>query len=168
MKRTKYVTSHVCPLSCRIVFLPIDYAVQIFHDAMRTGHHTCYLRPDTRLPLMYIHDCLRSIVEFLDVPDELLRHRTYNIQSTSFTPAELADEIQKVIPEFEISYSPDTRQQIGRCGPVWASLGQSGLQRWQHWFSYNVIGLVHGEIKIHALFVQNKLKHGCRVLFTQD
>ena len=104
-----------------IVLWPTDYAVQIFHDVLRTGHHTCYLRPDTRLPMMYIHDCLRSIIEFLDVPDEALRHRTYNIQATSFTPAELAEEIQKVIPEFEISYSVDSRQQIGG----------SGLQRCQ-------------------------------------
>ena len=95
------------------MFVAPDYAVQIFHDALATGHHTCYLRPDTRLPMMYIHDCLRAIMEFLDIPEPSLRQRTYNIQAMSFTPAELTQEIQKVIPEFTISYSPDTRQQIG-------------------------------------------------------
>jgi len=99
---------------CTHMFVPTDYAVQIFHDALTTGHHTCYLRPDTRLPMMYIHDCLRAIMEFLDIPEQSLRQRTYNIQAMSFTPAELTQEIQKVIPEFTISYSPDMRQQIGR------------------------------------------------------
>ena len=40
-----------------------DYAISIFYDALLTGEHTCYLRPDTRLPMMYIDDCLRSVVE---------------------------------------------------------------------------------------------------------
>jgi threonine 3-dehydrogenase len=52
-----------------------DYAVQIFHDALKTGRHTCYLKPDTRLPMMYIDDCLRSLFEMMVAPEEKLTSR---------------------------------------------------------------------------------------------
>ena len=44
-----------------------DYAVQIFHDAFKTGVHKCYLHEDTRLPMMYIQDCLRSLYEVIQI-----------------------------------------------------------------------------------------------------
>src|SRR6218665_2579192 len=90
-----------------------DYACHIFHDALRTGHHNCFLRADTRLPMMYIDDCLRSITEILVVPESQLKLRTYNVQAMSFTPDELAAEIRKHIPELKVTYNPDSRQQIG-------------------------------------------------------
>lgn len=64
--------------------------------------------------MMYIDDFLRSVVEFLTFPEDKLKQRTYNIQAVSFTPAELADAIKAVLPNFKISYKPDSRQQIGR------------------------------------------------------
>ena len=63
---------------------------------------------------MYIDDCLRSVVEYMAIPSEQLKLRTYNIHAMSFTPEELAAEVQKYIPEFEITYKPDSRQAIGR------------------------------------------------------
>ncbi len=63
-----------------------DYAVQIFHDALASGRHSCYLRPDTRLPMMYIDDCLRSLYEMMTAPEESLSCRTYNVAAMSFTP----------------------------------------------------------------------------------
>ena len=92
---------------------PADYACQIFHDALRTGHHECFLRADTRLPMMYIDDCLRSIVEYLVVPDHQLRLRTYNVHAMSFTPDEIAQAIRRYVPELKVTYKPDSRQQIG-------------------------------------------------------
>ena len=50
------------------ILLKLDYAVQIFHDALTTGRHTCYLEPDCRLPMMYIDDCLRSLHEYMAAP----------------------------------------------------------------------------------------------------
>ena len=92
-----------------------DYACQIFHDALSTGHHTCFLRPDSRLPMMYIDDCLRSVIEMLEIPDEKLRLRTYNINAMSFTPEEIGAAVRKVMPDFTIDYKPDSRQAIGKC-----------------------------------------------------
>lgn len=91
-----------------------DYAVQIFHDALSMGHHECYLRADTRLPMMHISDCHRATVEFLHAPDSQLSLRTYNIAAMSFSPEEVAGEIRKHMPHFDIVYKPDkARQAIG-------------------------------------------------------
>ncbi|KAL3868982.1 hypothetical protein ACJMK2_041727 [Sinanodonta woodiana] len=95
-----------------------DYAVAVFHEAMRTGRYQCYLKPDTMLPMMYIDDCLRSVVEFMEVPNQDLRMRTYNVQAMSFTPEELFEEIKLYVPKLEITYKPDARQQIADSWPM--------------------------------------------------
>ena len=92
-----------------------DYAVQIFHDAVSTGNHECYLRSDTRLPMMHISDCHRATVEFMHAPESQLSLRTYNIAAMSFTPEELAQEVMKQLPDLEVSYDVDqVRQAIGK------------------------------------------------------
>ncbi|EPQ03579.1 L-threonine 3-dehydrogenase, mitochondrial [Myotis brandtii] len=92
-----------------------DYAVQIFHDAIKNGKFECNLKPSTRLPMMYIDDCLRATLEFMEAPIESLSSRTYNINAMSFCPEELAQEVLKHIPEFQITYNVDSvRQAIGR------------------------------------------------------
>ena len=91
-----------------------DYAVQIFHDAVKTGKFECNLRPDTRLPMMYITDCLRATLEMMEAPAEVLSMRTYNINAMSFTPEELAHELQKLLPGLQVTYHIDpVRQAIG-------------------------------------------------------
>lgn len=64
--------------------------------------------------MMYIDDCLRSLVELMEAPEEKLSQRTYNIHAMDFTPAELAAAIRKYVPELELSYTPDSRQDIGK------------------------------------------------------
>ena len=93
--------------------MKLDYAVSIFHDALQTGKHTCNLKSDTRLPMMYIDDCLRSLHEMMIAPAGKLSTRTYNVSAMSFTPEELFTAIQKRVPELEIIYKPDARQAIG-------------------------------------------------------
>lgn len=94
-----------------------DYAIAIFHEALRSGKYECYLKPNTRLPMMYIEDCLRSISEYMIAPDESLHRRVYNVTAMSFTPEELHREIQKHIPHAEITYKPDARQHIADSWP---------------------------------------------------
>ena len=94
-----------------------DYAVHIFHEALRTRKYKCYLRPDTRMPMIYLPDCLRATVELLEAPAEVLNMRTYNISAISFTPEELAEELKKYIPTLKMEYEPDERQAIGGCIP---------------------------------------------------
>lgn len=90
-----------------------DYAIAIFHDVLRQGRYQCYLKPDTRLPMMHLKDALRALAEFLEVPNNHLNRRVYNVTAMSFTPEELTEAIAKHIPDIHISYSPDSRQDIG-------------------------------------------------------
>lgn len=100
-------------------FSPPDYAVQIFHDAIKTGKFECNLKPDTRLPMMYIDDCLRATLEILEAPADTLSMRTYNINAMSFTPEELTQEVHKHMPEFEVTYKVDmVRQGIADSWPM--------------------------------------------------
>jgi len=64
--------------------------------------------------MMYVDDCLRSIAEYLVVPDDALRQRTYNVHAMSFTPDEIAHAIQRYVPELTVTYKPDSRQRIGQ------------------------------------------------------
>lgn len=110
----------LCPLRPRP-----DYAVQIFHDAIKTGKFECNLNPDTRLPMMYIDDCLRATLEVMEAPADTLSMRTYNINAMSFTPKELAQELQKQMPELEVTYDVDhVRQAIGRFVSTWPNAGR--------------------------------------------
>lgn len=95
------------------VVLP-DYAVQIFHDAVKCGSFVCNLEADTRLPMMYIDDCLRATLEVMEAPAAALTMRTYNINAMSFSPQELAQELTKHVPGFQITYAVEPmRQAIG-------------------------------------------------------
>ena len=92
-----------------------DYAVDIFHKAIKGAPFECFLEADTRLPMMYMPDAIRATLKLMNAPaDQISTHYGYNIQSMSFSPAELAAEIKKHIPHFEISYRPDFRQKIAR------------------------------------------------------
>ena len=90
-----------------------DYAVEIFYAALRGEEYTCFLKPDTRLPMMYMDDAIRATTEIMAADSKDIKIRTsYNLAAMSFTPAEIASEIQKHIPDFKIKYEPDFRQDI--------------------------------------------------------
>ncbi len=90
-----------------------DYAVDIFHKAVAGTPFECFLSENTRLPMMYMPDAIRATIGIMEAESEkVLLRSSYNISGFDFTPAELANEIRKHIPEFEISYNPDFRQEI--------------------------------------------------------
>lgn len=91
-----------------------DYAIEIFHEALKHGEYTCYLRGDTRLPMMWIDDCIDSILGLMEAKEDQLKQRTFNVAAMSFTPEELAAAIRKYKPKFKISYKTDSRQNIGK------------------------------------------------------
>ena len=95
-----------------------DYAVEIFHSAVKGETFQCFLEPDSRLPMMYMADAIRATLELMEAPGDNVKIRSsYNLAGTNFTPAEVAREIQKHIPEFKITYQPDFRQQIAASWP---------------------------------------------------
>ncbi|MFT4770243.1 MAG: nucleoside-diphosphate-sugar epimerase [Cryomorphaceae bacterium] len=95
-----------------------DYAVHIFHEAIKNGHYDCFLSENAELPMMYMPDAIKSILELMDTPEENISLRTsYNISGVSFTPKTLAEAIRKEIPDFTVSYHPDYRDLIAESWP---------------------------------------------------
>ncbi len=95
-----------------------DYAVEIFHEALKNGHYTSFLSPNTRLPMMYMPDAIDATIQIMNAnADQLRIKHSYNIAGISFTPEELANEIKKHIPDFQIDYQPDFRQDIANSWP---------------------------------------------------
>jgi nucleoside-diphosphate-sugar epimerase len=96
-----------------------DYAVEIFYQAIRYRHYTCFLRADTRLDMMYMPDAIAAITGVMKADPARLEHRNaFNVTAMNFTPAELADAIRVHIPEFVIDYDVDpVRQAIADSWP---------------------------------------------------
>ena len=96
-----------------------DYAVEIFHNALEKGHYECFVREDTKLPMMYMDDAIRATIELMDIPfEELSESRGgYNISGCSFTVGELVRSIQRHLPEFTCTFNPDIRQQYADSWP---------------------------------------------------
>lgn len=95
-----------------------DYAVHIFHEALKTGKYSCFLSENTTLPMMYMPDAIKATINLMQANAENVKIRSsYNIAGMSFSPKQIAAEIKKHLPDFEISYSPDFRQQIADSWP---------------------------------------------------
>jgi nucleoside-diphosphate-sugar epimerase len=95
-----------------------DYAVAIFFEAVRNGRFACFLREETRLPMMYMPDCLKATMDVMEADFSRLRHHAdFNVTAMSFSAGELASEIRKHIPGFEVTYAPDYRQAIADSWP---------------------------------------------------
>ena len=95
-----------------------DYAVEIFHAALKQGSYTCFLKDDQALPMMYMPDALRATIELMEAPAESIKQRgSYNLGGVSFTPEGIAAAIRKHIPEFTMDCVPDFRQAIAASWP---------------------------------------------------
>lgn len=95
-----------------------DYAVHIFHQALKNKTYECFLSAQTALPMMHMEDAIRATIEIMHVPSEQIKIRgSYNLAGISFTPEQIALEIKKHIPDFTISYNPDFRQAIADSWP---------------------------------------------------
>lgn len=95
-----------------------DYAVEIFHEALKHRRYTSFLGAGTALPMMYMPDAIRATLTLMDAPADSIRERTsYNLGGISFTPAEIAAAIEAELPGFQIGYAPDFRQAIADSWP---------------------------------------------------
>jgi nucleoside-diphosphate-sugar epimerase len=95
-----------------------DYAVEIYHEALKNKSYNCFLSENTYLPMMYMDDAIRATIELMEAPADKINIRTsYNLSGMSFSPKEITASIQKHIPDFSISYAPDFRQAIADSWP---------------------------------------------------
>ena len=95
-----------------------DYAVDIYFKAVENQSYECFLSENTRLPMMYMQDAIDATIKIMQTDAATIKTRTsYNLAAISFTPKEMAAEIKKHIPKFEITYKTDFRQQIADSWP---------------------------------------------------
>jgi len=95
-----------------------DYAVEIYHAAVKGEPYQCFLGPHTRLPMLYMPDAIRGTLELMEAPANRISVRTsYNIAGMSFAPEEIGASIRKVLPDFKMTYKPDFRQAIADSWP---------------------------------------------------
>jgi nucleoside-diphosphate-sugar epimerase len=114
-----------------------DYAVDIYHKALENQSYECFLSAETKMPMMYMDDAIAATIQIMQAPAQQIKIRSsYNLAAMSFTPTQIAAEIQKHIPEFTISYAPDFRQKIADSWP--ASIDDSRAREdwgWNHHFA---------------------------------
>lgn len=111
-----------------------DYAVEIYIEAVENKKYRCFLTEDTYLPMMYMPDAIKATLSLMEAPAENISvHTSYNLGGISFSPKEIAASIQKHIPDFEMIYEPDSRQNIADSWPQ--SIDDSVAHKdwgWQH------------------------------------
>lgn len=113
-----------------------DYAIEIFHDALKESYYQSFLSQETALPMMYMDDAIKATIQLMKTDSTKIKIRSsYNLGGISFTPKELAKAINKRIPQFEIDYEPDFRQAIADSWP--SSIDDTNAQEdwdWKHEF----------------------------------
>lgn len=108
-----------------------DYSVEMYYAAVEGKRYTCFVREDTILPMMYMPDAVKALVDLAEADEAWLKHRVFNVNSMSFSAGELAKSIKAVIPEFECEYKPDYRQAIADSWP--RSLDDSAAREEWNW-----------------------------------
>lgn len=113
-----------------------DYAVDIYFKAVENATYECFLSEKTRLPMMFMDDAVDATIQLMQAKPENVKIRTaYNLAAIDFTPEEIALEIKKSIPDFKVTYKPDSRQEIANSWP--ASIDDSEARKdwnWKHKF----------------------------------
>jgi nucleoside-diphosphate-sugar epimerase len=118
-----------------------DYAVEIYHEALKTNSYECFLSEETNLPMLFMDDAIKATVDIMQAKPENIKIRSsYNLAGISFTPQEIAESIKKQLPEFSISYKPDFRQAIANSWPGSISDIEARTDwNWKHGFNLDAI-----------------------------
>ena len=126
-----------------------DYAIDIYHKALKHSNYICFLNAETTLPMMFMDDAIKATFGIMETKKENIQIRSsYNLAGMSFNPEEIAASIKKYIPDFKIAYEPDFRQEIADSWPQ--SIDDSEARKdwgWKHSISLEKMT----EIMIHNL-----------------
>jgi len=124
-----------------------DYAVEIYFGAAENEQYECFVSEDTRLPMMYMPDAIRGTLELMGAPlDSLKNHSNYNLSGMSFSAAELADAIQKIVPDFKCTFKPDYRQKIADSWPISID-DESAREEWGWKPSFDITSMTKDMMK---------------------
>jgi len=118
-----------------------DYAVEIYHEAIKNKEYDCFLAENTRLPMMFMDDAIKATVDLMQASKHDITIRSsYNLSAISFTPKDIYESIKAHLPNFKITYSPDFRQNIADSWP--SSIDDSVARtdwNWKHSFSLDAM-----------------------------
>ena len=124
-----------------------DYAVEIYFGAAENEQYECFVSEDTRLPMMYMPDAIRGTLELMGAPlDSLKNHSNYNLSGMSFSAAELANSIQKIVPNFKCTFKPDYRQKIADSWPISID-DESAREEWGWKPSFDITSMTKDMMK---------------------
>ena len=125
-----------------------DYAIEIFHAAINQGFYNSFISHEVTLPMIYMKDAIRAIMEIMRADRKTLSiNSSYNLAAISFNPAEIANEIKLLFPDFKITYSPDFRNKIALS---WPSIIDDSVARkdwdWKHEFDLKktILEMING------------------------
>jgi len=89
-----------------------DYAVDIYYEALKNKSYTSFIAEGTHMDMMYMPDAVDAIIQLMEAdPDKLIHRNAFNVSAMSFAPEDIAAEIKKHIPEFEMKYDVDPARQ---------------------------------------------------------
>jgi threonine 3-dehydrogenase len=109
-----------------------DYALFIYVDGVRKGGYEAFARADTRIPLMYMPDGVRALLELSIADARKLTRTIYNISAFAPRADEIAASAMRVLPDAKFTFSPDpVRQAILDSWP--RSLDDSAARRDWGW-----------------------------------
>ena len=125
-----------------------DYAIEIFHAAINQGFYNSFISHEVILPMIYMKDAIRATMEIMRADRKTLSiNSSYNLAAISFNPAEIANEIKLLFPDFKITYSPDFRNKIALS---WPSIIDDSVARkdwdWKHEFDLKktILEMING------------------------
>lgn len=134
-----------------------DYAVHIYHEALKSGKYECFLAENTVLPMMYMPDAIRATISLMQADAHKVKIRSsYNIAGVSFAPKDIANEIKQHLAHFNISYKPDFRQAIADSWPQ--SIDDTMAK--EHWGwkpEYNLKRITHDMLTNLQVLTKNTL-----------
>jgi len=111
-----------------------DYAIDIYHKALKHSNYICFLNAETTLPMMFMDDAIKATFGIMETKKKMIKIRSsYNLSAMSFNPEEIAESIKRHIPDFKIEYKPDFRQEIADSWPQ--SIDDSEARKdwgWKH------------------------------------
>lgn len=136
-----------------------DYAIDMYRAAARGTAYTCYLRPDTRLPMMYMPDAIRATLCLMEAePGALSVRDSYNLTAFSFSAGELAAHLREHATEgFAVSYEPDARQAIADNWP--ASINDSAARADWGWQPEYDLGAMTNDMLTHLPEANTQPQH---------
>ena len=88
-----------------------DYAPEMIHAAAQGRAYACFVREDTRIPLMAMPDAVDALLALADARAERLACPVYNVTAFNPSAGELAGLVRTAFPGAAIIFAPDRRRQ---------------------------------------------------------